>query len=127
MALAGGPGPVGKDVTQMAATAGADLLDPDHAVTAVADPPDVRLVEGLEKARPARARVEFGIRAEQRQPAEPAGVDAGFLVVEKDAAKRRLGAVLQQDASFVPGQARGDLPALRLGGRGHVECGHGIS
>jgi hypothetical protein len=38
---------------------------------------------------------------EQGQPAQAAGVNAGALLIEKDAAERRFGAVLEQHAPLV--------------------------
>jgi hypothetical protein len=50
-----------KYVSEVTAAARADLLDAYHAVARVADAFDVRFVEGLEEARPARARIELSV------------------------------------------------------------------
>src|SRR5260221_6738706 len=124
MPLTGGPWPIREYMPQVAAAARADLLDAHHPVARVPDAFDVQLGEGLEEARPARAGIEFGIGPEQRQPAEPARVDAVLLVVEKDAAESGLGAMFQEHAALVAGKAGGYCAALCVGGRGQVEGGH---
>src|SRR5690242_8853062 len=127
VALASRRRAVGKHVAEVAAAARADLLGAHHAVAGVADIADVRLVVRPEEARPARARIELAVGAEQRQSAEAAGIDAGLLVVEEHAAERRLGTVLEQHAMLVGAQPGGDRLALCVGGRGEVESGHGGS
>ena len=96
IALAGRRRAVGEDVALVRAAAGADDLGADHAVAGVADGLEVPLGEGLGEARPAGAALELGAAVEQRQPAQPAGEHARPLLVEEDAAERRLGAMLEQ-------------------------------
>src|SRR6267154_1217754 len=124
MPLTGGPWPIREYMPQVAAAARANLLDAHHPVARVPDAFDVQLGEGLEETRPAGAGIEFGIGPEQRQPAEPARVDAVLLVVEKDAAESGLGAVFQEHAALVAGKSGGYCAALCIGGRGQVEGGH---
>ena len=126
VAIAGRPGAIGKHVAEVAAAARADLLGAQHAVAGIAQQLDVRVSVRLEKAGPAGAGIELGAGAEQRQAAEPAGVDAMLVVVQKHAAERRLGAVLQQHALLVGREAGDDVPALGIAGRGEVEGGHGV-
>src|ERR1700692_1319334 len=124
MPLTRGPWPIREYMPQVAAAARANLLDARHPIARVPDAFDVQRSEGLEEARPAGAGIEFGVGPEQRQPAEPAGVDAVLLVVEKDAAESGLGAVFQEHAALVAGKAGGYCAALFIGGRGQVEGGH---
>ena len=84
---------VGKDVAEVAVAARAQDLDAHHAVAAIRLGRDVLVGDRLEEARPAGARIELGVRREQRQPAADARVDAAALVVEQRAAERPLGAV----------------------------------
>jgi hypothetical protein len=88
---------------------------------------DVRRVVRLEKAWPSRPRIEFRVRAEQRQPAESAGVDAIEFVVEECAAEGSLGAVLQEHALFLGAESCFELMALCIGRRSQVESGHVVS
>jgi len=60
---------------------------------------------------------------EQRQPAEPAAVDPGVLLIQKAAAERRLGAVVQQDVGLLAGQRGLQRLALLRRRRGQVETG----
>src|SRR5215469_10485441 len=116
--------PIRKNVTQMAAAARTDFLDPDHPIARVANTSDMRLIIGFEEARPAGARVEFRTRPEQRQTAEAARVDAVLVVVEEHAAERRFRAMLEQHASLIRTKTCGDLRALRVGGRARVKLAH---
>src|SRR6202011_3961938 len=124
MPLTGGWWPIRENMPQVAAAARANLLDAHHPVARVPDAFDVQRSDGLEEARPAGAGIEFGIGPEQRQPAEPARVDAVLLVVEKDAAEGGLGAMFEEHAALVAGKAGGYCPALSVGGWGQVEGGH---
>ena len=74
--------------------------------------------EGLGEARPAGAAFELGAAVEQRQAAQPAGVDARALLIEEDAAERRLGAVFQQDAPLLLAEVGDQRLELLLGRRG---------
>jgi hypothetical protein len=127
MTLSRGTWPIRKDVPEVAAAARADLLRTNHAVTAIADPADMRLIERPEEARPAGAGVEFRIRPEKRQPAEPARVRALLLVVEKYAAEGSLGAVLEQHAPLIAAEALCDLMTLRVRRGCQIELTHGAT
>jgi len=125
VAQAGRGRTVGEDVTLMAAAAGADGLGPGHAVRPVDDRRDVVLADRLGKAGPARAALELGAGAEQGQAALAAGVDAGSLLAQQDAAERGLGAVGEQDAPFLGAEVGLQRDPLALGRRGQVEAGGG--
>src|SRR5215813_10795706 len=71
-------------------------LDPFHAVRPIAQVRDVVGVEGFIERRPTGPRLELCRGAKERKPAEPAGVDPGFLVVQQATAERRLGPVIEQ-------------------------------
>src|SRR5262245_26655374 len=75
------------------------------------------------KARPTSAAFEFGLRAKERQAAKTAAVDAGFLVGKQTAAKRRLGAVFEQDVGFLTREAGLEGFAFRRARRREVEVG----
>ena len=99
IALSGRRRPIGEDMSLMRAAARADDLGPDHAVAGVADVFEVTFGERLREARPARAALELGAAMEQRKAAEAAGEDARPLFLKENAAKRRLGAMLEEDVS----------------------------
>src|SRR5205823_5050845 len=80
----------------MASASCATNLGTLHAKGVVADRHQVFFRKWRGKARPAGATFEFLVCHEQRQPAELAAIDPGLLVVEKNTAKRLLGAVVQQ-------------------------------
>jgi len=86
----------------------ADDLGAPHAMTRVGLFTDVCRVERLEIARPAAARVELGVRFEQRRAAADAGVDAVLVVVDVFAGARRFGcrvarhAVLHRREQLLP-------------------------
>jgi hypothetical protein len=111
-------------MAQMAAAARAYDFGADHAVAGIAHLADMGPIVGFEEAGPAGAGIELGAGAEQRQPAQPAAVDALALVVEEHAAERRIGAVLQQHPAFVGRQAGFERGALSGVGRGQVEAAH---
>lgn len=114
---------IGKDVALMTVAARAAGLHPHHAVADIAHQFDVGFVERREKARPTGARFKLGLGVKQRQPAQAAGIDAGFLVAEQSAAEGRLGAVAQQDLGFLTGQGGFQFGALGLRGRRQIEAG----
>ena len=58
---------------------------------------------------------------EQRQPAQPAGVHARALLIEKHAAERRFGAVLEQHVALVVVEVGDKCVQLLLAGRREVE------
>src|SRR5215211_966808 len=64
----------------------------------------VCLVRGRPEARPASARVELGLRAEQRRPATHAAVDALALVVPVLPRKGTLRALHAGDAVLLRGE-----------------------
>src|SRR5712671_4930253 len=96
VALAGRRRAIGEDVAEVAATAGASDLGAGHAVAMVLDERDLGAVDRLEEAGPAGARLELRLRREKRQSAQAADVGPLLLVVDQVAAKRWLGAVIQQ-------------------------------
>ena len=98
------PRPVVEDVPEVAVAAGAEDLDPPHAVAAVLFGDDVLVGDRLEEARPAGAGIELRVRGEERQTAADAGVDALPLVVEERAAERPLGALAARDLELLAGQ-----------------------
>ena len=77
--------------------------------------------ERLGEARPAGAALELGAAVEQRQAAQPAGEDARPLLIEEDAAERRLGAMLEQDVASLRRRGRrrasGTVPRSEESGR----------
>src|SRR3569833_954952 len=108
MPLAGRWRPVGKHMSQVTPATCAHLFHPGHAVARITQALDVRLIVGTEKARPAGARVELGVGAEERQPTEAACEDAVFLVIQKAAAEGCFGAVLEQYAALAAVESRGE-------------------
>src|SRR5579859_3039178 len=116
---------VRKNVSEVTAAACAHFLHPNHPVAGVAQALDVRLVIRAEETRPAGAGIELRVRAEERQSAEAACIDAVLLVIKKDTAKRSLGAVLEQHAALTGVQSGDDLAPLRLGRWGQVKGAHG--
>jgi len=92
---------------QMAIAAPAADLGAHHSVARIAQAADVVGVKRFEKAGPAGTGFEFGARSEQWQAAQPAAVNTVLLVVEQAAAKGRLGAMIQQDSSFLGSQSLG--------------------
>src|SRR3569833_480643 len=124
MLLAGRWRPIGKHMSQVTSATCAHLFHPGHAVARITQALDVRLIVGTEKARPAGARVELGVGAEERQTTEAACVDAIFLVIQKDAAEGSFGAVLEQYAALAAVESRGDLATLRFRRRCQIESAH---
>src|SRR5689334_11525370 len=115
---------VRKHVPKMASAAGTNFLHPHHSIARIAYALDMRVRVRPEKAGPTRARVEFRVRAEQRQSAEPARVRPVLLVVQEDSAERCFRAVLKQHMPLVFAQPGGDLTTLLGRGWGQVECAH---
>ena len=83
-----------KHMAKMRGAARAIDLDALHAVRVVFMSQHMLDVEGLEEARPTRARVELVRAGEQRQSANDAAVGAVLVVVEQRAAERSLSARL---------------------------------
>src|SRR5258706_5727184 len=84
-------------VAEMRRAAGAEDLGAPHPVAAVLPGDDVLGRDGLEEARPAGARVEFGLGGKKRKRAAHAGVDPVAFVVEEQAAESRFGALAARD------------------------------
>src|ERR1700743_89306 len=101
MPFTGWAGSIRKYVPQVASTPGTDYLDAHHSIAGIPDALDVRLVIRLEEARPARTGIKFCTGTEQRQAAEPAGVDTVLLVVEEYATERRFRAMLKQNVALI--------------------------
>src|SRR5689334_10784722 len=74
VALAGRRGPVREDVAEVGVARPAADLDPPHPVRVVLLQLDRVLGDRLEEARPARPRLELGMRAEQLRSARAAAV-----------------------------------------------------
>src|SRR5581483_11360681 len=83
-----------------------------HAIARVALDLDVVFVNGLRKARPAGARIELGVRAEQLQSTADADVLALLVIVPVLAGESALGAVVAGDFVLLRRQF---LPPLFLG------------
>ena len=66
-------------MAEMGVAAGTQYLDPFHEETRVGLDADVVLGDGLPKARPARARIEFGLRLKQIVATAGTLVNAFFL------------------------------------------------
>lgn len=96
--LTGGRRAVWEDVALVAAASRAANLGAAHAVAVVVDVAEVFLIERRVERRPARAGIKFVFRSKQRQTAKPTRIRAVRFVVEQGPAKRRLGAVVEQDA-----------------------------
>src|SRR5215510_12917320 len=107
----------------MAVAAATADLDPLHAIGAVAQIRDVVDVERLVERRPAGARLELRRGAKERKPAEPAGIHAGFLVVQQAAAEWGLGPMIEEDPPLLGGQAPGESLAFGRGQRLDVVSG----
>lgn len=126
MPLPGWGRSVRKHVAEVTSAACTDLLHPEHSVAGVADPADMTLLEGPEKARPAGARIKFCAGLEKRQTAELAGVHAVLVVIEENTAEGSFGAMLEQHVPLFAGKTREDGGTLRLGGWRQVEAGHTV-
>src|SRR5262245_16825912 len=117
-------------MTLMAAAAGADDLGANHAVAGVADFAQMAVGEGRGEARPAGPAVELGAALEQRQPAQPTGVEARPLLGQEHPAERRLGAMTEQHAPRVVIELACERAELVVRGRSKIELeycsiGHG--
>ena len=94
---------------------------------------DMLRVKGLVKAGPARTGFEFGAGGEKWQLAQFAVVDAIFLVVEQAAAEGRFRALIEENASFLGGEAFRALLFFRVTERGQIMtaggmcCAHWVS
>lgn len=121
-------------MTKVAVAARAADLGALHAMAGVADRADVRGVERLEEARPAGARFELAVGAEQRQRAQAAGEYAISVLVEQAAAERAFGAMVDHHAAFVGREfgreavaffARQWRQVVAGSGEARVRVGHG--
>src|SRR6185369_7093877 len=117
VALAGRRRPVREDMALVRAAAGADDFRSDHAVAGVANVFQMVGAERLRETRPAGAAFKLGAAVEQREAAQPAGEDSGPLLVEEDAAERRLGAMFEKDVFFLVVELCGQRVELVLRGR----------
>src|SRR5678815_3342621 len=97
IALAGGLGTVGEDVTQMRIAARAQHFGAPHEEAAILLERDGFFRHRRPEARPARAGIVFRRRFEQRRAAADAAIEARLLVVPMLAGERPLGAVLARD------------------------------
>src|SRR5882724_8264688 len=105
--------PVGEHVPEVAVAAPATDLDALHAIRAVAQERQVIGVVRLVERRPAGAGLELGRRPKERQPAQPAPVHTLVFVVQKAAAERRLGAVVEEDPPLLGGEVARTAPSRR--------------
>src|SRR5262249_45664866 len=110
VALPGRARPVREDVPEVAAAGRAGDLGADHPVAAVDVRVDALERHRLDEARPACARVELRLGAEELRAAARTAVDAGRLGVEILAGERPLGALLAQNVVL-----RGREPLAPLG------------
>src|SRR6056297_2771784 len=97
VALPGRRRAIRKDMAEMAVATGTAYFGASHTHAGVLDIADMLRIEGLKEARPAGSRIKLGVRAEQRQVAQPAVVNPGFFVVQQGPTERVLGAMVQQD------------------------------
>src|SRR6516164_6159756 len=102
--LTGRLGTVVEDVAKVAAAAAAHDLGTPHEQAVVRPQLDRLGDRGLVEARPAGARVELGVRAEQPGATAGAPVEAVLVVVDVRAGKRHLGVCLTQHAVLQWGQ-----------------------
>jgi len=79
----------------------ADHLGANHAVAGVAFFPYMAWIDGIEVAGPATARVELGVRGEQRGVTAYAAVDAGGEGVPVATGEGGFGALAANDGVFV--------------------------
>lgn len=89
---------VGKDMAEVAATAGAEDLGAFHAEGGVGVLEDILFGKGTEEARPASARVELGIGGKERESASCAEIDAVLVIIEEVTAEGRLCSLGAKDA-----------------------------
>src|SRR5262249_25634358 len=93
-----------EDVTEMGIAGVAQHFDAAHAVTGVELQPHRVRSHGRPEARPAAARFEFGIRAEELVTATDAAVDAVVVTVVVHAREWALGALLARHRELLRGQ-----------------------
>src|SRR5690348_16933674 len=102
--LAGRLGTVVEDVAKVAAAAAAHDLGAPHEQAVVRPQLDRLGDRGLVEARPAGARMELGVRAEQPGATAGAPVEAVLVVVDVRTGERHLGVRLTQHAVLQWGQ-----------------------
>src|SRR5205085_9644156 len=112
---------VWKHVPLVRAAPRADDFGPHHAEAGVADIFEMLGRKRRRKARPPSAAFEFRSAFEQRQSAQPAGVEAWALLIEKQAAERTLCAVLEQDVALFVAEVSLKPDAVLVGGRRQIE------
>ena len=101
-------------MSQVPVAALAADLCANHSIARVLNVADMVRVEGFKKAWPTSAGFEFSAGTKQRQAAQPAAVNAVLLVVEKAAAKGRLGSVVQQNPAFFGAKPLSENIPLRV-------------
>ena len=124
MAFAGRRGAVGEHVTEMAGAASADFLNTAHSIARISNTPDMRFVKGLKETRPTRPGIELRARSKERQTAKATGVNALFVIIEKNATEGRFRAVREQHTSLVFIKTGRDLRTLRLSWRSQIKSAH---
>src|SRR5712692_7446922 len=102
--LTGRPGTVVEDVAKVTAAAAAHDLGTPHQQAVIRPQLDRLGDRGLVEARPAGARVELGVRAEQPGATAGAPVEAVLVVVDVRTGERHLGVRLTQHAVLQRGQ-----------------------
>lgn len=100
VALTGRWRPVGKEVTQMTATAGAVNLGTPHEEAAVFSGSEVFRSAGDEKTRPAAPGIELGLRVEKLRPATRAVVAPCTVLIMERAAEGTLRPLLARNTVF---------------------------
>src|SRR4051794_7636646 len=114
VAKAGRTRPVGEDVTEVRPARRTRRLDPAHPERPVLARRDASVLDDIEEARPARARLELRAGVEQRGAADHAAVRALGMVVPVDAGERALGVAALRDRELDRGEAREAL--VEVGG-----------
>ena len=100
VALAGRSRAIGEDVAEVTIATRTANFGTNHTVAIIDNIRDVFGIVRGEETRPARARFELRVRAKQWQIAQPTVINAHFFLLQQPAAKRRLGALVQQHATL---------------------------
>ncbi len=101
-------------MAEVAAARGADDLGAGHPVARVDTRLDRVELGGLDEARPAGARVELRIRAEELRPAPGTAVDPGLLGVGVRAREGPLGRLLPKHGVLLRREALAPLLVRQL-------------
>ena len=99
-----GTRPVVKDMTEVRVAALAADLGAVHAVAVVLQQPNVLARIGMGEARPAAARLVFGVRAEERRAAPAADIGPFFLIMQQRAGERSFGRRPAKHGKLLGGQ-----------------------